>query len=491
MTDLSRRDLLRGAAAGALVAGWDPVSRSWATAAERRRPLDRIPDLDGVLLTDPASRRLAADDYGHFVHHEPAAVLRPASVQDIVRVVCFAREREIRISMRGQAHSGYGQSQSHCGIVIDSSTLARIRSIRPDESVVDAGVLWRTLIGAAAEQGVTPPVLTDYQGLSVGGTLSLGGIDSGPMRHGAIIDNVRELQVVTGEGDLLTCSPTRRQRLFRSVLGGLGQCGIIVRATLRMVPAPTMALVVRLRYHDLRANHADLAMLVRSDRLDAFEQLVTWENGRWVFDFQGAAYFDPPNTPDPARLLDGLHDVASRRVVAPIPYVAWTLRFDPIVAAARDDRRVPFNALVPEETATAFLANEILSRSPAEIGERMLQVPGSTVNMQMPLLRTPKSAVFVTTLLFRPHKTDAEGAASLADNRGLYDRAVEVGAKRYPWDAIPNFTRQDWARHFGDAWPLLRGSKRRYDPAGILGPGPGIFDGVAGSPHQAHDCFRT
>ena len=88
MTQLSRRDLLRGAAAGALIAGWDPVSRSWATAADRRRRLDRIPDLDGVLLTDTASRRLAADDYGHFVHHEPVAVLRPASVEDIVKLVC-------------------------------------------------------------------------------------------------------------------------------------------------------------------------------------------------------------------------------------------------------------------------------------------------------------------------------------------------------------------------------------------------------------------
>ena len=474
MTHLSRRDLLRGAAAGALIAGWDPVSRSWATAADRRRRLDRIPDLDGVLLTDTASRRLAADDYGHFVHHEPVAVLRPASVEDIVKLVCFARERAIGISMRGQAHSGYGQSQARSGIVIDSSTLARIHRIGSDEAVVDSGVQWRTLIAAGAEQGVTPPVLTDYQGLSVGGTLSLGGLDSGPMRHGAIIDNVRELEVVTGEGDLLTCSPTRRRRLFQSVLGGLGQCGIIVRATLRMVPAPTMALLVRLRYEDVRANHADLAMLVRSGRLNAFEQLITFQDGRWVIDFQGAAYFDPPNAPDTARLLDGLHDVAAHRVVGPIPYLAWTLRFDPIVAATRDDRRVPFNLLAPEETAADFLADEILSRSPAEIGDRMLQAAGTSSNMHMPMLRMPATELFVATLLFRPHKTDAEAAAFLADNRTLYDRAAKRGAKRYPWDAVPNFTRQDWARHFGDSWPLLVRAKRSYDPAGILGPGPGI-----------------
>ena len=475
ITGLTRRTLLRSAAAGALVVAWSPVSRSWATIGESRCSLHKIPDLDGVLLCDPASRALAADDYGHLVHDEPTAVLRPASVDDIVKIVCFARTHQIAIAVRGQAHSGYGQAQARAGIVIDSSTLARIHGFRSDEVVVDAGVLWRTLIAAGAERGVTPPVLTDYQGLSVGGTLSLGGLDSGPMRHGAIVDNIRELQVVTGEGELVTCSPTRRRQLFHAVLGGLGQCGIIVRATLRMVRAPLMALLVQLRYDDLYANHADLAMLVRDGRLDAFEQLVTYENGRWVFDFQGAVYFDPPNVPDPASLLDGLQDVVSRRVVAPISYLGWTLRFDPLVAATLASRRVPFNSLVPEEAATAFLADEILSRSPAEIGTRLLQVPGSTVNMHMPLLRMPASEVFITTLLFRTHKTEAEGAAFLADNRRLYDRAVELGAKRYPWDAIPNFTREDWVRHFGDAWPLLRRAKRQYDPDGLLGPSFSIF----------------
>ena len=476
MAEMTRRSLLRGAAAGALVADWDPVSRCWATAAEHQRPLDRIPDLDGVLLTDPASRRLAADDYGHIVHHEPCAMLRPASVEDIVKIVCFARAQRIAIAVRGQAHSGYGQAQARAGIVIDSSTLARIHSIGSDEAVVDPGVHWRTLIAAGIERGVTPPVLTDYQGLSIGGTLSLGGLDSGPMPHGAIVDNVRELQVVTGEGDLITCSPARHRRLFQAVAGGLGQCGIIVRATLRMVPAPAMALLVRLRYEDPHANHADLAMLVRSGRLDAFEQLVSHEDGRWVFDVQGAAYFTPPNVPDAARLLEGLHDIPSRRVIAPIPYEAWTLRFDPLVAATLASRRVPLNLLVPEKAAAGFLADEILRRSPAEIGTRLLQVPGSTVNMHMPLPRLPMSEVFITTLLFRTHTTDAERTAFLADNRTLYDRAVELGAERYPWDAIPHFTRYDWARHFGDSWRLLEHAKRRYDPAGILSPGHGIFD---------------
>ena len=43
MNSMTRRQLLRSAAAGALIVGWDPASRSWATAAERRRAPDPIP----------------------------------------------------------------------------------------------------------------------------------------------------------------------------------------------------------------------------------------------------------------------------------------------------------------------------------------------------------------------------------------------------------------------------------------------------------------
>jgi FAD/FMN-containing dehydrogenase len=32
-----------------------------------------------------------------------------------------------------------------------------------------------------------------------------------------------------------------------------------------------------------------------------------------------------------------------------------------------------------------------------------------------------------------------------------------------------------WVRQYGDAWASLTALKRRYDPDGILTPGPGIL----------------
>jgi cytokinin dehydrogenase len=169
---ISRRTVLAGAAAA--VVAFDPANLGWLTSADAA-PGVRIPALDGELLVDEASRAAVADDYGHIVHRTPVAVLRPGSVRDIRKVVRFANQHGLKVAVRGQGHSTYGQDQT-TGVVIDSSTLATVHRIGRGHAVVDAGVRWLELIKAAVLAGQTPPVATDYLGLSVGGTLSVGGI---------------------------------------------------------------------------------------------------------------------------------------------------------------------------------------------------------------------------------------------------------------------------------------------------------------------------
>jgi hypothetical protein len=65
----------------------------------------------------------------------------------------------------------------------------------------------------------------------------------------------------------------------------------------------------------------------------------------------------------------------------------------------------------------------------------------------------------------------------LAGNRALYDQARAVGGTRYVIGAIPDFTQQDWRRHFGARWDFLVYVKRRFDPDKVLAPGQGMFPG--------------
>jgi cytokinin dehydrogenase len=477
--EISRRDLL-GATAGAVVAGWNPDLRRWVTtrADEGDARLDEAPPLDGVLVTDPASRSLAADDFGNIVHRQPAAVLRPLSAEDVVKIVRFARARQIKVSMRGQGHSVHGQSQVQDGIQIDSATLNRIHSINSDRAVVEPGVLWRTLILQAAARDVTPPILADYQDLSVGGTLSLGGHQAGAPRWQ--VDEVLELRVVTGTGELVDCSPTSNRRLFRAVLAGLGQCGIIVRATLRMVPMPASALSISLHYDDLATCMADHVRLLREQRFDDTTAAASWQGGRWVHRIDAGLFFNPPATPDHRALFAGLSDDASRRTVTPMPYVAWPFRMDPLIGVARAARPASryawFAGAIPGPATLGFLEEFFGSHTIEDVGgDTVFVFGGVRRRAATPLLKLPKSELFFILFLGRRAGSDAEAAVHLADNRVLYDRLVALGGKRYPFDAIPDLSRRDWKVHYGSSWNFLKTAKRRFDPANILGSGQGIF----------------
>ena len=67
--------------------------------------------------------------------------------------------------------------------------------------VVEAGAKWSDVLRATLPHGKTPPVLTEYLELSVGGTLVVGGVGGTTSAFGVQSDNVIEMEVVTGDGE--------------------------------------------------------------------------------------------------------------------------------------------------------------------------------------------------------------------------------------------------------------------------------------------------
>src|SRR3954467_1737909 len=130
---ISRRQFgkrLAGEASGAALLGLQPSCTSLAPALPMGQLLrDDLTDLSGILLFGDAERQAAADDYGHIVHRMPIAVLKPGSIEDVVKLVRFANQRGLKVAMRGNGHAWFGQAQVDAGVVIDSSTLKSVRVI--------------------------------------------------------------------------------------------------------------------------------------------------------------------------------------------------------------------------------------------------------------------------------------------------------------------------------------------------------------------------
>jgi cytokinin dehydrogenase len=493
-----RRHFLKAlAVGGALIVAWNPLRRSWVTDAQPAgpdAPLVAVPPLDGTLHTDPATLQGFAEDFGRLLVRQPIAVLRPGSLNDIMTIVRFARQHRLTVAMNGQAgtddqrvsHSQFGQAQAEAGVVIDVKPLSTIHGIDAQAGVadVDAGVRWSALCDAAAAFGLAPAVMTDYLHLSIGGTLSVGGIGGHMQKHGTQADNVLELQVVTGAGDLVTCSPRQHRRLFMAVVAGCGQVALIVRAKVRLLPAPPSALVFHLFYDDLAAYVDDQTRLVRDGRFDSQAGQLAWREDTtgWRYMIEVVKYFTPPHRPDTEALVAGLQDDRLAMTTVPLSFRAWQFRVDALVDSlkGRGAWTTPhpwINLWVPGSKTVAFMTDLAARLTPDDLGlGTVLFYPIATRQVAARLFRLPNEpmAFYLGLLRFPPADPDVL-TAMLTDNRRLYDEVVGYGGTRYVIGAIPDFTPQDWQRHFGPMWGFLARAKRRYDPDNVLTPGWGMF----------------
>ncbi|WP_394841781.1 FAD-binding protein [Pendulispora brunnea] len=479
---IARRSFVQGVTA-AIVIGFDPTRRTWIADAEAApSSLSRIPPLDGVLRMDPASLAKAADDFGHTIHRQSVALLEPGSVDDIVKMVRYVRRHGLTIANRGRGHATYGQAQTQGGIVVDSSKLAAIHRVDSDRMVVDAGASWRNVMHAALARGSTPPVFTDYLDLSVGGTLSGGGVGGASHRHGCQIDNVLELEVVTGEGERITCSASRHASLFNSVLGGLGQFALIVRATLRLVPACALARVYELEYADLASFTKDATALALDERFDHLEgQASPKPDGGWTWTLTAASYFTPPHRPNDAALLAGLSHDPSSSSVHDLAYQEFLERIDPLIQRQKDlgiwEYPHPwYDVFVPASVTNRYVGGILDTLTVDDTGNGpVLLYPLRRSKLRRPFFSVPAEEVFFLFDVLRTTSPDpVRVRAHLRANRRMYDAGRALGATRYCIGSL-DFSQADWRQHFGFWWPAFAFAKNAFDPDRVLTPGQGIF----------------
>jgi len=479
---LSRRRFTK-LAIGAAIVGFNPDERSWVTRAnDTARPFDRLPRLDGALLLDEESRRAIAIDQGNLFHRVPAAVLRPGSVQDIVAMVRYANQHALKVAIRGDGHSRYGQTQAEAGVVIDSRSLNAVRVHTSHSVDAQLGAFWSAVADTTLPKGLTPHVFpADCLAITVGGTLSAGGIGNTSHHYGAQVDNVTELDVVTGDGRLVTCSPERESELFDMVLAGQGQCGVIVRAGLPLMPAPTHVMLQELTYTDLDAYLTDHSRLASEGRFDSEHgRMMRRQGGAWSFSIEIGKFFTPPNEPN----MREDSRFASAAAPARMTYHDYLFRFEARNAAVPAGRPSPAITVWIPASATRRYLDNVLSLQPQEAHWRLFggieQIscyPLNTRRFTRPLFKVPSEEQAFALWLFRSVNPGDEAALSavLASNRALLAKMTAVGGKRYaPYSMV--ISRAEWQAHYGpEVWRRLVAAKAKYDPNRVLSPQPAIF----------------
>lgn len=414
------------------------------STARSRLGVGDAPAFDGVLGTSDADLAAAADDFGHLVHRDPLAVLKPGSAADVASLVRYARERGLAVVPRGAGHTVDGQAQIRDGIVVDLSTLADVGAPERDRIGVFAGAPWSAVVDRTLPAGLVPPVLPDFLALSVGGTLSAGGVSGTSHRYGCVADNVYDLDVVTPAGDLARCSPERDRHLFDAVRGTQGEYGIIVRATLALRPADTHARRYLLSYRDASTFLLDQLRLIddrRFGHVGGQVQIVAGEPPRYVL--EAVTTFTAPARPDDRALLEDLNHERGTEQIATSGYREFLDRliaFETRLRSIGSWQHHPHprcNVLLPGRHAEAIVADvvggltaELLG---SDLGGSVLLYPIPTARLlapRMPKARDPITVVLGVQRTAPPGRPDLVAAMRTA-NAALLARVHGVGGTGY------------------------------------------------------------
>ena len=157
----------------------------------------------------------------------PAALVRPASVQDVATAIRFGRDRDLEIAIRSGAHSASGHSTTDGGLVID---LSRLRGVTVDArrrtARADGGTLLGELDIAAQAHGLVCPVgVVGHTGVA---GLTLGGGTGRLQRHfGLTIDNLRAVELITADGRIVRASESEEPDLFWGIRGAGANFGVV------------------------------------------------------------------------------------------------------------------------------------------------------------------------------------------------------------------------------------------------------------------------
>ncbi|XP_022977004.1 cytokinin dehydrogenase 7 [Cucurbita maxima] len=480
--------------------------------------------LQGGVSTDSRDTGLAGKDFGGLYSITPLALVRPAGADDVAKVVKSAlQSSNLTVAARGNGHSINGQAMADQGLVVDMRAMEDHFSIVPINGLtyadVSGGALWEDVLKrCVSSYGLAPRSWTDYLSLTVGGTLSNGGVSGQAFRYGPQISNVAELEVVTGKGDIVICSENENSELFFSVLGGLGQFGIITRARVLLQPAPDMVRWIRLVYDEFERFAGDAESLVRRSEGDSFdyvEGFVFSNNddpltGRSTVPLASGAVFDSSHLPETAgsvlyclevavhyrnndqvstvdtdveRLLSGLGYVKGLRFQVDLSYVQFLSR------VKRAEEEAIANGVwdAPHPWLNLFVSKSDIVNFDRAVFKTLLKNGVGGPMLVYPLLRSrwdsrtsvalPEGEVFYLVALLRftpPNSRPALVDKLVEQNREIVNicHVNCIDFKLY----LPHYhSEKEWKLHFGNQWSRFVERKTLFDPMAILAPRQKIF----------------
>lgn len=153
---------------------------------------------------------------------------------------------------------------------LDVSGLDRVLSVDPGSRTADVQGMttYEDLVDATLAHGLMPAVVPQLKTITIGGAFIGLGIESSSFRAGLPHETVREVELLTADGEIVVARPEGEHAdLFRLLPNSYGTLGYVLRLVIDLEPVAPYVRLRHVRFSDLGALTDAIGTVVDTGRL--------------------------------------------------------------------------------------------------------------------------------------------------------------------------------------------------------------------------------
>lgn len=184
------------------------------------------------------NKHFVFQNWSHIYTFKPQLYFQPHTVDELVTIVQKASSESKKLTCIGSGHTPNNLALGNDWLV-NLKNLNQIKNLQVERNYADvtfeSGIPIKDLDQYLTTQGYSLQNLPSIEMPTVAGLISTGSHGSSAF-HGLISQQIVGLKLINGVGKLISLDQFESSDLFKAAILSLGQLGIIVEITLRVIP---------------------------------------------------------------------------------------------------------------------------------------------------------------------------------------------------------------------------------------------------------------
>jgi len=163
------------------------------------------------------------------------------------------------------------RDRSDAGRPLDVHDFHHVLAVDTEAGTIDVEGMasFEQIVDATLPHAMMPPVVPELRSITIGGAISGVGIEASSFRYGLVHDTVQELEILTGDGEIVLARPDNEHAdLFFGFPNSYGTLGYVLRVRTLGVPVRPYVHLRHVRHTDPTAFFDDLAHHCRAGDVD-------------------------------------------------------------------------------------------------------------------------------------------------------------------------------------------------------------------------------